>query len=102
LGSDSGHHAGHDGEPPPGAGVDTRVLAIEDRSGADGNSDIKFGADVQAVEPRRADADDLEGMMVEGERAAEGVRSTAEMILPETVADDRERRAAALVVGNGE
>src|SRR4029077_20324306 len=102
LGSDARLHATHDGEPPPGASVDARVFAVEESRGADGNGDIEFVADVEAIESGGADANDLERMMVERESAANGVGRAAEMIAPETVVDDGERRAAALVVGDGE
>ena len=66
-----------------------------DGSEQNGSATSKRSADLQAVEPRRRDAEDVDGHAVDGERAADRARIAADLALPELVAHDRAGQAAA-------
>ena len=50
------------------------------------------------MEAGSTDPNHVENVAVKGEHAANGVGSTAKMFAPEAVAQDRNRRTAAIVV----
>ena len=72
--------------------------AANDGFGADGDVDVGGAADFDAVETGANDADDLEGLAVEGELSVEHGGRSGVFALPEIVADDGEGGAAATVV----
>jgi hypothetical protein len=74
----------------------------EDWLSAEGDGDVEFFSDFKAIKAGRRDADDLKGMSVERDGAAERRGASAEFALPERVADDCPLRAAAARSSEGE
>ena len=96
----AGLQAADRGEKPRILPVEVRARTARERLGAQRHRDVEVATDLDAEEARRRDADDLEGMAVECDGAAERGRAAAILALPEPVADDGgRRRAAAPIVG---
>ena len=92
----------HHGQPPVGAGVEDAAAAVEDRLGAEWHRDVERSAHFEPEEPRLRDADNLDRLGLERQRAADDRPIAAVLALPERVAEDRARRAAAAIVGVGQ
>src|SRR5207247_7178042 len=87
------------------AAIETAVAAANQRLVAERHRDVEAAADVDAEELRRRHADDGERHTIERQRPANRVRRTAEVPLPEAVADDDDgtvRTAAPTIVVVGE
>src|SRR5581483_2513839 len=81
----------------PPAPVAIEIALVKQRAGAERHGDVEVLADFHAVETRRGDADDLERMSPERNRAAHRALGS-EVRLPETVAQHRNEWAAAIIV----
>src|SRR5499426_3166979 len=93
----------HHRQPPTGSGGETIVIASDDRFGADRQRHIERPPDLQSEEARGRDPDDFKRPVVQRELAANDVRVSAVLALPEAVTDDHARRAAStLIVRRGE
>src|SRR5262247_236703 len=93
----------HHRQPPTGSGGETIVIASDERFGADRQRHIERPPDLQSEEARGRDPDDFKRTVVQRDLAANDVRVSAVLALPEAMTDDHARRAAsALVVRQGE
>src|SRR3954451_10567206 len=100
----SGFEAAEAPEPPRGAGL-AAALAVkaEHLFRAQRQRDVEAASDLEAIEARGRDADNLDRPIAEGEGAPDGRRIPAVGALPERMAQDRSRRAPRpCVVGREE
>src|SRR5262245_40379991 len=88
----------HDRQPPTGSGGETIVIASKDHFGADRQRHIERPPDLQSEEARGRDPDDFKRPIVQRELAANDVRVSAVLALPEAMTDDYTRRAATALI----
>ena len=87
----AGFQTAHDVEHPVIAAVERGLRAGDQRLGAERHRHVEGPADFDTEEGRWRDADDLEGIAVERQRASEHRRIAAELPLPEPMAQDERR-----------
>src|SRR6267142_6523076 len=89
----TGHH-----QPPGCARVETVVLTVDYPFGTDRHRHIKRTPYLEPIESRRSDADDLERIVSQCQFATDDIPVAAIFTLPESIADNRARRAATTCV----
>ena len=79
--------------PQPGHDRDRQVVvAWHPRRRPERDDDVDGVTDIETRKTRRRDSHDGERDTVQGQRSTDGVRGSTKMLLPETVADDRDRQ----------
>src|SRR5262245_6225248 len=84
----------HHRQPPVGSGVETVVGAMDDRFCADWQRHVERPTDLQPEETRGSDADDFKRLVGQRKFAADNIRVSTILALPEAVTDDHASRSA--------